>query len=176
MSTERHRLVIAGRGPMLDTVRGWVADRGIEDRVCFLGYVGQGDLPALLQASDALVLPSVATVRWREPWGLVVNEAMNAGLAVIATDSVGATAGGLLVHDETGLVVRQRDARALAGAIDVLAGDSETRRRLATAANAHVLDWNYEVQADGFERALNAARVKTRSSWDARSSATRVPS
>ena len=52
---------------------------------------------------------------FREPWGLVVNEAMNRGLPVIATDAVGAAAGGLVRDGHNGLVVPAGDAGALAG-------------------------------------------------------------
>ena len=44
-------------------------------------------------------MPSIATPTFREPWGLVVNEAMNRGLAVIASDAVGAAAGGLVADE-----------------------------------------------------------------------------
>ncbi|HXA55710.1 MAG TPA: glycosyltransferase family 4 protein, partial [Solirubrobacteraceae bacterium] len=64
--------------------------------------------------ADVLVVPSIATRTFREPWGLVVNEAMNRNLPVIATDAVGAVAGGLVRHDRNGLVVPAGDAHALA--------------------------------------------------------------
>ena len=54
---------------------------------------------------------------FREPWGLVVNEAMNQALPVIATDAVGAAAGGLVRDERTGLVVPAGDADALAAAL-----------------------------------------------------------
>ena len=64
-----------------------------------------------------MVLPSVPTRDFREPWGLVVNEAFNQGVPVIATDAVGAVAGGLVRHERTGLVVPAGDAgRARRGA------------------------------------------------------------
>ena len=56
-------------------------------------------------------MPSLRTRSFREPWGLVANEAMNQGLAVIATDEVGAAAGGLVRHERNGLVVPAGDAR-----------------------------------------------------------------
>ena len=66
--------------------------------------------------SDVVVVPSVPTRDFREPWGLVVNEAFNQGVPVIATDAVGAVAGGLVRHERTGLVVPAGDARARRGA------------------------------------------------------------
>ena len=69
-------------------------------------------------AADVLVIPSIATRHFLEPWGLVANEAMNQHLPVIATDAVGAAAGGLVRHERNGLVVPagDRDALAAAGA------------------------------------------------------------
>ncbi len=89
------------------------------------------------RASDVLVLPSIPDATFREPWGLVVNEAMNQGLAVIATDAVGAAAGGLVRDGRNGLVVPAGDsARARAGALTRLAGDGALRRGWAQPAQA----------------------------------------
>ena len=55
-----------------------------------VGYLPQQRLPETLAGARCLVLPSVTTALDREPWGLVVNEAMHAGVPVIATDAVGA--------------------------------------------------------------------------------------
>ncbi len=73
------------------------------------------ELRNLYAACDVLVLPSIPTRTFREPWGLVVNEAMNRGLAVIASDAVGAAAGGLVRDGRNGLVVPAGDPAALAG-------------------------------------------------------------
>jgi hypothetical protein len=71
----------------------------------------------LLRGSDVVVVPSVPTRDFREPWGLVVNEAFNQGVPVIASDAVGAVAGGLVRHERTGLVVPAGDVPALAAAL-----------------------------------------------------------
>src|ERR1019366_8022522 len=81
--------------------------------VC-LGAIGREDLREVYAAGDVLVVPSIATRTFREPWGLVVNEAMNRGLAVIATDAVGAAAGGLVRDGQSGLIVPAGDPLALA--------------------------------------------------------------
>ena len=152
-----HQIVVAGTGPLLEPTRNRASSLGISERVRFVGHVDQADLPALLYASDVLVLPSVSTRRVRETWGLVVNEAMNCSLPVVATDAVGAAAGGLVVHQNTGLVVPERDADALALALEELAGDEPKRRRLGKSASARVLAWNYVAAADAFDAALAAA-------------------
>jgi glycosyltransferase involved in cell wall biosynthesis len=105
-------------------------------------------------ACEVLVVPSVPTRTFREPWGLVVNEAMNRGLAVIATDAVGAAAGGLVRDGENGLVVAAGDERALAVAIERLAVDRQLRERLGAAGATDVLAFSHDAWADGFSRAL----------------------
>jgi glycosyltransferase involved in cell wall biosynthesis len=156
-STLGHALLIVGSGSLERKLREQAALLGLEHRIRFAGYVAQAELPAYLALSDFLVLPSVTTPSFKEPWGLVANEAMNCGLPVVATDAVGAAAGGLVVHDETGLVVPERDARALAAALDALARDAALRARLGATAAERVLAFNYTTQADGFEQAVGAA-------------------
>lgn len=108
---------------------------------------------------DVIVVPSVRTASFREPWGLVVNEAMNRGLAVIASDAVGAAAGGLVRDGDTGVVVPAGDPRALAGAIGRLAGSAEMRGRLGAAGARAVSAYTYDAWAKGFTRALASAGV-----------------
>jgi glycosyltransferase involved in cell wall biosynthesis len=155
-----HELIVAGTGPLLESMKARAYSLGINERVRFIGHIDQNDLPVLLHASDALVLPSVSTRSFKEPWGLVVNEAMNCRLPVIVTDSVGAAAGGLVIHQETGLVVPQRDASALASALEELACDKVKRRSFGEAASSRVLSWNYGAAADAFDAALAAASSK----------------
>jgi glycosyltransferase involved in cell wall biosynthesis len=115
-------------------------------------------------ACDALVLPSLATRTFREPWGLVVNEAMNRRLPVIASDAVGAAAGGLVRDGLNGLVVAAGDSAALAHALARLAGDRELRERLGEQAGADVRAYSYDAWAEGFSRALASVAV-SRGRW-----------
>ena len=94
-----------------------VSRRAAQDpRVELVGYVPQERLPAELARSRCLVLPSITTDLDREPWGLVVNEAMHAGLPVVATDAVGAAAGGLVEDGRNGFVVPEGDVVCAGGA------------------------------------------------------------
>jgi glycosyltransferase involved in cell wall biosynthesis len=105
--------------------------------------------------ADILVVPSIRTRTFREPWGLVVNEAMNRGLAVIASDAVGAVAGGLLRDGHNGLVVPAGDGGALADAMVRLAADPELRARLGAAATQDVSAYTHDAWAEGFSDALS---------------------
>lgn len=110
-------------------------------------------------ASDVLVLPSIPTRSFREPWGLVINEAMNRGLPVITSDAVGAAAGGLVRDERNGLIVPANDAAALARAIGRLAEDPQLRARLGRAGADDVRAYNYDAWANGFSQALASVGV-----------------
>ena len=109
--------------------------------------------------SDALVLPSVPTRDFLEPWGLVVNEAFHQGLPVIASTAVGAVAGGLVRDGRNGLVVPAGDVEALARAIRRLHDDPALRRRLGEQGRADVGAYTQAAWAEGMSRALAAAGV-----------------
>ena len=79
-------------------------------RPCSQGRPTRRQLRNFYAGSDVVVIPSIPTRDFREPWGLVANEAFNQGVPVIATDAVGAAAGGLIEHERTGLVVPAGDA------------------------------------------------------------------
>jgi glycosyltransferase involved in cell wall biosynthesis len=107
--------------------------------------------------AHVLVMPSLRTRSFREPWGLVANEAMNQGTAIIASDEVGAVAGGLIVHERNGLVVPAGDARALRAALERLRDDQKLAERLGAQGRQDVTQYTHERWADGFESALRKA-------------------
>lgn len=121
-----------------------------------LGPCSPETLRDLYAGSDAVVLPSIPTRAFREPWGLTVNEAFARGIPVVASDAVGAAAGGLLRHERTGLVTPAGDAPALAAALERLHGDPELRRRLGAAAREAVRGHSHAAWGAGMSRALAA--------------------
>jgi len=138
--------------------------RAPDNAIVRLDSLAPERLREVYAACDVLVVPSVPTRTFREPWGLVVNEAMNQGLAVIATDAVGAAAGGLVRDGENGLVVPAGDQRALAAAVAKLAADAQLRGSMGAAGSADVLAYNYDAWAQGFSRALASVGV-ARGHW-----------
>jgi glycosyltransferase involved in cell wall biosynthesis len=121
-----------------------------------LDPVAPVELRNVYAAADVLVLPSIRTREFREPWGLVVNEAMNRGLAVIASDAVGAAAGGLVRDGENGLIVPAGDSDALARALRLLADDAPLRERLGAAGAKAVSGYTQDAWAAGFSQALSS--------------------
>lgn len=145
-------LVGVGSNPPWVPAGGAAVDAG--DGVLWMDPVPPVELRNLYGACDVLVVPSIATHTFREPWGLVVNEAMNRGLPVITTDAVGAAAGGLVRDGHNGLVVPAGDRDALAGAMRRLAAQPELRAHLGDTGARDVLSFTYDAWAKGFSHAF----------------------
>jgi glycosyltransferase involved in cell wall biosynthesis len=128
-----------------------------DPRVDVVGYLPQEELPATLARARCLVLPSITTALDKEPWGLVINEAMHAGVPVIATDAVGAAAGGLVRHEANGLIVAERDPAALAVAIGRLTRDPALAAELGDQARRDVARFSHAAMADAFQTAVEHA-------------------
>jgi glycosyltransferase involved in cell wall biosynthesis len=108
----------------------------------------------LYARSHVLVVPSIPTRRFVEPWGLVVNEAMNRECAILATGAVGAAAGGLVCDARNGLVVPAGEPAALASALRALASDPARCRALGRQGREDVASYTYAAWAGAFEAAI----------------------
>jgi glycosyltransferase involved in cell wall biosynthesis len=86
-TAQEARLVIVGRGPEERRLRAYAAELGIADRVEFRGFVPYEEMPALYASAACLVLASLPTMYWEEQFGMVLAEAMAAGLPILASSS-----------------------------------------------------------------------------------------
>lgn len=119
------RLVVAGDGPERRALEGLSAS--VRERVRLLGTVPNEDLPPIHAACDVFVAPNVGG----ESFGVVLVEAMAAGLPVVASDIPGFTE---VVRDGVdGLLVPARDPRAVAGALARVLDDPTFAARMAAA-------------------------------------------
>jgi len=157
LHTKNAVLVISGTGSSRPALERLVRNKGIEQEVRFTGYVPARESICYYAAAWVYVLPSVTTANSKEPWGLVVNEAFNQGVPVIATDAVGAAAGGLVRHGENGFVVPERNAAALAGALNQVLESPDLRSRLSRNARSLIATWDQEHMVDQFEAAIRFA-------------------
>jgi glycosyltransferase involved in cell wall biosynthesis len=147
-------LVLAGSGSCKGRLQQVADELGIADRVRFPGYVEPADAPPYYALAWIYVLPSITTPMIKETWGLVINEAFNQGLPVIATESVGAVAGGFVQNGVTGLVVAERDHAALAHAMVMLLDDNSLRERMSERARLAVTVQDNERMVSGFTEAI----------------------
>ena len=123
-SDGRAYLALVGDGQLEADIRAQVERLGLSERVTFAGY--RRDIPAVLAASDALLLASE-----REGLNRSVLEAMASGIPVIGTDTRGITDA---VSFDAGWIVPKNDLGALAHAIEAAAADADDRRRRGAAA------------------------------------------
>jgi glycosyltransferase involved in cell wall biosynthesis len=141
-------LLMVGDGEKADALKSRSRALGLEASVGFTGFRNQSELPGLYDLCDVFVLPS-----FLEPWGLVVNEAMNAGRAVIVSDQVGA--GIDLVRDgENGLVFPAGDVAALADRLKIILSDPARAQTMGDAGRAIISNWGFEQDVAGLKAAL----------------------
>lgn len=141
-------LVVAGSGEMDAELRELAAGLELGANVSFTGFVNQSELPALFGSCDVFVLPAQ-----HEPWGLVVNEAMNAGLPLVLGSGVGC-APDLLQPGVNGFACDAGDPVSLAAALEPLASDPALRRRMGDASRRIIAGWDYEQCRLGVRAAL----------------------
>jgi glycosyltransferase involved in cell wall biosynthesis len=120
-------LLLVGGGNDIPPLKALARELGIEARVFFTGY--REDVGAMYGLMDVFALVSV-----HESFGLVLAEAMRAGLPVICSGTGGMA--DVVVDGETGLFVGTFDPPRIAAAIERLYHDGETRRALGEAGHA----------------------------------------
>jgi glycosyltransferase involved in cell wall biosynthesis len=162
-------LLLAGKGEEETSLRDLGKRLGIEASVRFLGGVGHDRLPQYMAAADLYLQPSRASRDQRdesvdvETMGRAVCEAAACGRPAIVSRH-----GGLpdVVGDgQTGLLVPEADAPALAAAIMRLVGDAALRARMgAAAAERARREFGWDTVAHRTEAALQDARAARRSS------------
>lgn len=117
LPTEIHLLLI-GDGPQDRELRAAALQAGVSERVSFLGYQTRERIWQYLQAADCFVLSSL-----HEGLGIVVQEAMSAGLPVVATDNGGQV--DLIRDGRNGILVKPMDPAGLASAIEKIHAERE---------------------------------------------------
>lgn len=116
-------LIVVGDGSEGEHLRAQAQALGIADRVHFVGRVSDSELPAYYHAADVFVLASHLRA---EAFGIVLLEAMAAGLPLVTTD-IGTATSEVNLHGQTGFVVPPDDPHALARALRVLLSEQRVR-------------------------------------------------
>ena len=140
-------VVMVGSGEMAAALVELAARLELEN-VHFHGFANQSALPQIYGAADVFVLPSE-----NEPWGLAVNEAMCAGLPIVASTEVGCVAD-LVRPGVNGQTFAARDVEGLASVLHPILVDIETRQRMSAASRAIISRWSYAECAVGLKSAL----------------------
>jgi len=150
-------LDLAGDGPLRPELERQARDLDIADKVRFLGQLPHGELLERMAAGewDAAVLPSIVTDSGEhEGTPVSLMEAMACGLPAVSTLTGGI---GELLDGGAGILVPQKDPRALADAIRQLAADPGYRAALAAAGQRRVREeFSIERVVDELERRFAA--------------------
>ncbi len=150
-------LHVVGDGPERSALTSLAADLGISKQVFFHGDRPPAFVHAQMQRCDVFVQHSLdGDNGWVEGFGVSISEAAATGLPVIVTNC-----GGIpdqVVDGRTGLILPQRDVRAMANAMRQLARDPELRRRMGDAGRSHMAQhFDTRVQIGKLEDVLLAA-------------------
>ncbi len=137
------RLLVVGDGPDRTRLESIVSALGVQSRVSFTGYLQRPEVTAAYLLSDAFVFASTT-----ETQGLVVGEAMAAGLPVVAVEDD--AVGDFVAVGTNGLLVPE-DPRALAGALSGLLADEAKLAEFSEASAERARMMSMDVQSERLE-------------------------
>ena len=140
-------LVIVGDGEERANLEAQVASLGLTG-VRFAGFRNQTEIPRFLALATVFVLPAR-----HEPWGLIVNEAMNAAIPIIVTDDIGAQPD-LVTDGVEGCVYPVGDIPALTNALHRVLATPETAAQMGQRALDRINKWSFEADIAGLREAL----------------------
>lgn len=140
-------LVIVGDGEERARLEAQAAATGL-DGIRFCGFRNQSELPRFFDLASVFVLPSR-----HEPWGLIVNEAMIAGVPAVVSDDVG-SAPDLIEDGVNGCVYPVGDVAALTAALRRVLEQPGTADAMGQRAAERMHTWSFEQDVQGLRRAL----------------------
>lgn len=150
-SGEAWDLVLLGDGPERSVVEQAIGEAGVADAVHLPGFKQYDELPAYYGLAGAFVHASAT-----EQWGLVVNEAMAAGLPVLVSERCGCAPE--LVHDgENGYTFDPYDVEEMARHMGRMAHGAYDRRTMGRASRRIIDQWTPDRFASGLEQAVQTA-------------------
>ena len=154
-------LICVGDGPHRERLQSLCKALRIDGHVHFIGWVhpevtrNKYLIPYYLLC-DVLVVPSIFLRGKPEAWGLVVNEAMGCGKAVIATTAV-AAAYAMIKNGVNGFIVSEKDSGALYAALKAVLADPATAEAMGEASRKVVeAGFTYSHMVDGFQEAISS--------------------
>jgi glycosyltransferase involved in cell wall biosynthesis len=146
-------LVIVGDGEERAALERQAAATGFSS-IRFCGFRNQSELPRFFELATVFVLPSR-----HEPWGLIVNEVMNAGRPVIVSDDVGC--GPDLIEDGVnGCIYPVGDVGALTEALRRVLETPSAAEAMGQKALERIQNWGFEQDVLGLRRGLAAVVPK----------------
>jgi glycosyltransferase involved in cell wall biosynthesis len=140
-------ILMIGAGEMEAELKKLAASLKL-DNIIFGGFVNQAELPRVYAACDIFVFPSE-----NEPWGLIVNEVMCAGLPVVVADRVGCVPD-LVKEGVNGYLMQAGNVQSLVRALSRLISDDDLRVRMGRESLRLIRNWSYEQCRLGIRNAV----------------------
>jgi len=144
-----------GDGPIYDEIRTMVSSLGLDDRISFLGSMVPGKVREHMEKTNIFLFTSDR----QEGWGAVLNESMNSGCAVVASQAIGSVPF-LIRHGENGLIYKDNDINDLCSKVETLVRNADLRTRLGANAMRTMRElWNPKVAAERLLQLCNALLI-----------------
>jgi glycosyltransferase involved in cell wall biosynthesis len=146
-------LLIVGDGEERAALEARTMQSGVKS-IRFCGFRNQSELPRFFDLATVFVLPS-----HHEPWGLIVNEVMNAGRPIILTDNVGCQPD-LITDGVEGFVVPAKNVPVLAAALRRVIEVPGAAEQMGQAALKRIQGWNFDADVRGLRTAISVLTSK----------------
>lgn len=144
-------LVIIGSGVLQDELGDLVACLNIHDKVQFRGAIGYAEMPVYYFLASTFILASVI-----EPWGLVVNEAMSAGLPVLVSNKCGSSAD-LIYNGQNGFQFEPMDVEQLSKLMTKMSSGELDLNRMGLASRNIISEWTVNRYVAGMKSVIEMA-------------------
>ena len=132
------KLIIAGRGGMMDELRAEASNLGLDDKIYFTGYLNSKQVQKMYKCADVAVFPSTY-----EPFGIVALEAMLAGVPTVVSDVGGLDE--IVTHGVDGMKSYAGNANSIADSVTALLYDHQLATNVSKKAKQKVKDqFNWE--------------------------------
>ncbi len=144
-------LIFVGDGIERTVLEVYAKDHNLKN-VYFTGFKNQTELPCYFGIADLFVLPSID-----EPWGLIINEAMNFGLPIVTTEVVG-SAPDLVKNGRNGFTYPVGDIEELTNCLSKLLLQPGLRERMGEYSLDIIAEWSFKKDVEGISAALEYVR------------------
>jgi glycosyltransferase involved in cell wall biosynthesis len=147
LQNKKAHLLFVGNGELENSLKSQISNLKSQ-KIHFMGFQNQTQMPVVYQACDLFCLPSQS-----ETWGLAVNEAMAAGKAILVSNKVGCSID-LLINNENGYIFESNNLTDLKSKLSLML-TKENLIKMGKNSRKFIKKWSVEKQAEVIFKELN---------------------
>lgn len=152
------KLIVGGKGVLLDHHQEMAASLGLKDNVEFAGFIPDEEIADYYSQASVFVLPSISSLQ--EGFGIVALEALACQTPVVTTDIVGVAQD--LKQIKGGIVIPPRDTHKLADAITQILSDAQMQKEMGQRGRKLVQEkYTWKVVASSMEKVYKEILAKS---------------